>query len=192
MSGQEEMLEYALFDLTSFVQPVLATPSITLISSASPVFMTYAVSFQASLNAYADTPAGTVTFYDGSTEIGTATLSTARPRSPPPRFPPDRSPLPRSTPAMPTICREPATRSLKTCRTLRSPSRAQARSSGGEPGRLYAGDYAAGRSHAAGRCKPQRKRSSAGHHGNLLSGHRYRRLRHNHRYAHHRSAGQSG
>lgn len=52
-----------------------AVPSVTISSSANPVFATYAVSFTASLPSYATSETGTMTFYDGSTQIGTATVS---------------------------------------------------------------------------------------------------------------------
>jgi hypothetical protein len=51
------------------------TPTITLTSSANPVFMTYAVSFTASLPSFASSQTGTMTFNDGSAQIGTATVS---------------------------------------------------------------------------------------------------------------------
>ncbi len=51
------------------------TPVITLTSSANPVFATYTVSFTASLPSYASSETGTMTFYAGTTEIGTAQLS---------------------------------------------------------------------------------------------------------------------
>ena len=74
MSTPEKMLEYALFDLSSFPQPV-GPPSITLTASVNPFFMTNAVSFDANIAFYENTPTGIMTFYDGTTEIGTATLS---------------------------------------------------------------------------------------------------------------------
>jgi hypothetical protein len=52
-----------------------ATPVVSLSASANPVFMTNAVSFTASLPAYASTQTGTMTFYDGSSQIGTANVS---------------------------------------------------------------------------------------------------------------------
>jgi hypothetical protein len=52
-----------------------AIPVIALSPSANPVFMTYAVSFTASLPPYASTQTGTMTFYDGATAFGTATIS---------------------------------------------------------------------------------------------------------------------
>ncbi len=54
---------------------VPGTPTITLTSSANPVFMSNAVSFTASLPSYASTETGTMTFYSGSTAIGTAPVS---------------------------------------------------------------------------------------------------------------------
>jgi hypothetical protein len=51
------------------------TPTITLTSSANPVFMMYAVSFTASLPSFASSQTGMMTFYDGAAQIGTATIS---------------------------------------------------------------------------------------------------------------------
>jgi len=51
------------------------TPTVTLISSANPVLMTYAVSFTASLPSYASAQTGSMTFYDGSASIGSANLA---------------------------------------------------------------------------------------------------------------------
>jgi hypothetical protein len=49
---------------------VPASPTITLSTSANPVFKTYPVSFAASLPSYASTETGTMTFYDGEALIG--------------------------------------------------------------------------------------------------------------------------
>jgi hypothetical protein len=54
---------------------VPGTPTITMTSSANPVFMAAAVSFTASLPSYASTETGTMTFYSGSTVLGTANVS---------------------------------------------------------------------------------------------------------------------
>lgn len=67
--------DYTTATATVTLNVIPATPVVTLTSSANPVFMTYAVSFTASLPSYASTQTGTMTFYDGSTQIGTATLS---------------------------------------------------------------------------------------------------------------------
>jgi hypothetical protein len=60
-------------NVTLNVLPV--TPAISLASSANPVFMTYAVSFTASLPAFASSQTGTMTFFDGTTQIGSSALS---------------------------------------------------------------------------------------------------------------------
>jgi hypothetical protein len=54
---------------------VPGTPVITVTSSANPIFLTYAVSFTASLPSYASAETGTMTFYSGTTALGTATVS---------------------------------------------------------------------------------------------------------------------
>jgi len=67
--------DYTTNTATVTLNVIPATPSVSLTSSANPVFMTYAVSFTASLPSYASSQTGTMTFYDGSSQIGTATLS---------------------------------------------------------------------------------------------------------------------
>jgi hypothetical protein len=67
--------DYTTATATVTLNVIPATPVVTLTSSANPVFMTYAVSFTASLPSYAATQTGTMTFYDGSTQIGTANVS---------------------------------------------------------------------------------------------------------------------
>jgi streptogramin lyase len=52
-----------------------ATPTSTLTSSANPAFLSNTVTFTAAVTAAAGTPTGTVSFYDGSTLLGTAALT---------------------------------------------------------------------------------------------------------------------
>jgi hypothetical protein len=52
-----------------------ATPAIVLVSSANPAFMSNSVTFTATVSSSAGTPSGTVSFYDGTTLLGTGTLS---------------------------------------------------------------------------------------------------------------------
>ncbi len=59
--------------VTLNVIPVI--PTIALLASANPVFLSNPVSFTASLPAYASTETGTMTFYDGETPIGTAAIA---------------------------------------------------------------------------------------------------------------------
>jgi hypothetical protein len=54
---------------------VPATPALSLTSNANPVFMSNAVTFTATISSYATPPTGTVTFYDGGTQIGTGTVT---------------------------------------------------------------------------------------------------------------------
>jgi hypothetical protein len=60
----------ATASVTLTVKP--GTPVITVTSSANPVFQTYAVTLTASLPSYASSETGTMTFYDGSTQLGSA------------------------------------------------------------------------------------------------------------------------
>jgi hypothetical protein len=52
-----------------------ATPVVTLTSSLNPVLAQNAITFTAKVTSTAGTPTQTLTFYDGATSIGTATLS---------------------------------------------------------------------------------------------------------------------
>ncbi len=59
---------------TSNPVQVINPPSVTLSSSANPVFVSGSTVLAVSVTAAAGTPTGTVTFYNGSTALGTATL----------------------------------------------------------------------------------------------------------------------
>ncbi|MGA2907124.1 MAG: Ig-like domain repeat protein [Terracidiphilus sp.] len=59
--------------VTLNVIPAVATVSLS--TSANPVFAMNSIAFTASLPAYASTQTGTIAFYDGSTPIGTATIA---------------------------------------------------------------------------------------------------------------------
>jgi hypothetical protein len=50
-------------------------PTLTITSNANPVFMSNAVTFTATIPSIATPPTGTVTFYDGTTQIGTGSMS---------------------------------------------------------------------------------------------------------------------
>ncbi len=67
--------DYTTSTATVTLNVIPAIPVIALSPSANPVFATYAVSFTASLPSYASTQTGTMTFYDGETAIGAATIS---------------------------------------------------------------------------------------------------------------------
>jgi len=54
-----------------------ATPGITLTSSSNPQFLSDSVTFTATLNGGTGVPTGTVTFYDGTTQLKSAPLSGA-------------------------------------------------------------------------------------------------------------------
>jgi len=55
-----------------------ATSAVTLVSSLNPAIVTSAVSFTATLSSSSGTPSGTVSFYDGTTLLGSVTLSSLR------------------------------------------------------------------------------------------------------------------
>ena len=54
-----------------------ATPTVTVSSSANPVFVTNPITLTASVSSLGITPTGSIIFYDGSTQIGSATLTSA-------------------------------------------------------------------------------------------------------------------
>jgi hypothetical protein len=70
-----DMIDYTTATASVTLTVVPGTPSITITSSANPIFSTAAVTFTASLPSYASSETGTMTFYAGSTAIGTATVS---------------------------------------------------------------------------------------------------------------------
>ena len=70
-----DAVDYTTATASVTLTVIPGTPSITITSSANPVFMTVAVSFTASLPSYASSETGTMTFYSGSTAIGTTTVS---------------------------------------------------------------------------------------------------------------------
>ena len=70
-----DTVDYTTGTATVTLTVVPASPPITLTTSANPVFMTYPVSFTASLPSYASSDTGAVTFYDGTSQIGTASMS---------------------------------------------------------------------------------------------------------------------
>jgi Bacterial Ig-like domain (group 3) len=67
--------DYTTATASVTVNVVPATPVVTLTSSANPAFFSNAVSFTASLPSYASTQTGTMTFFDGAMQIGTANVS---------------------------------------------------------------------------------------------------------------------
>jgi hypothetical protein len=70
-----DAIDYTTATASVTLTVVPGTPMITITSSANPIFSTAAVTFTASLPSYASSETGTMTFYAGSTAIGTATVS---------------------------------------------------------------------------------------------------------------------
>ena len=70
-----DAVDYTTATASVTLTVVPGTPTITITSSVNPIFMTGAVTFTASLPAYASSETGTMTFYAGSTAIGTANVS---------------------------------------------------------------------------------------------------------------------
>ena len=67
--------DYTTSSATVILTVVPITPSLGLTSNANPVFSANAVTFTATIASQAVPPTGTVTFYDGATQIGTGTVS---------------------------------------------------------------------------------------------------------------------
>lgn len=65
----------AATSVTNTIVVTQASASVSLAASANPVLVTDAVTFTATLTSAAGTPAGTVNFFDGTTLLGTASLS---------------------------------------------------------------------------------------------------------------------
>ncbi len=70
--------DYTTSSATVVLTVVPITPSLGLTSNANPVFRSNAVTFTATIASQAVPPTGTVTFYDGSTQIGTGTVSSSQ------------------------------------------------------------------------------------------------------------------
>ena len=70
-----DAIDYSTATASVTLTVIPGTPTITITSSANPIFSSAAVTFTASLPSYASSETGTMTFYAGSTVIGTATVS---------------------------------------------------------------------------------------------------------------------
>jgi hypothetical protein len=57
---------------------IQATPVVSLAASASPAFLSNPITFTATVSSSAITPTGSVTFYDGTTLIGTGVMSSGQ------------------------------------------------------------------------------------------------------------------
>ena len=67
--------DYTTATATASLTVVPANPTLSLTANANPVFIANAVTFTAAIPSFASPPMGTVTFYDGSTELGTGTMN---------------------------------------------------------------------------------------------------------------------
>src|ERR1035438_8899661 len=70
-----DTIHYPTSTASVILTVVPATPALSLTSNANPVFMSNAVTFTATISSFATPPTGTVTFYDGGTQIGTGTVT---------------------------------------------------------------------------------------------------------------------
>jgi sugar lactone lactonase YvrE len=66
---------YASASATVSLTVAKAAPSVALISSVNPVVVATAITFTATVSSSAGTPTGSVSFYDGSTLLGSGTLA---------------------------------------------------------------------------------------------------------------------
>lgn len=73
-----DTIDYSIATASVTLTVLQATPTVTLTGSTNPAFLANATSFTATISSAssaAAAPGGTVTFYDGGTQIGTATVS---------------------------------------------------------------------------------------------------------------------
>ena len=70
-----DTIDYTAGTASVTLTVVPATPQIQVTASANPVFVSNAVTLTANLVAQPSTPTGSVTFYDGTTAIGTVTAN---------------------------------------------------------------------------------------------------------------------
>jgi hypothetical protein len=70
-----DTVDYTTSTASVVLTVIPATPALSLTSNANPVFMSNAVTFTATITSYATPPTGTVTFYDGATQIGSGTVT---------------------------------------------------------------------------------------------------------------------
>ena len=67
--------DYTTSTATVTLTVIPVTPTLKLSSNTNPVFLANPVTFTATISSFATPPTGTVTFYDGATQIGTGTVS---------------------------------------------------------------------------------------------------------------------
>jgi hypothetical protein len=74
-ANQAGNANYAATSVTQTIVVTQASVSVSLAASANPVLVTNAVTFTATVASAAGTPAGSVSFFDGTTLLGTVALS---------------------------------------------------------------------------------------------------------------------
>jgi hypothetical protein len=70
-----DTVDYTPATATVPLTVVPATPLVTVTASPNPAFLTYAVTFTASVSSSASAPTGTVVFSDGASQLGTGTVT---------------------------------------------------------------------------------------------------------------------
>ena len=97
-----DTVDYTTATATVTLTVIPISPVITLTTTANPVFMTYGVSFTASLSSNASSATGTITFTMVPFNLARSAFRADRPHTPLRRFQPACIQLRRSTPATPT------------------------------------------------------------------------------------------
>jgi hypothetical protein len=67
--------DYTTSTATVTLTVIPGAPTVTLTASPNPVFLSNPVTFTATIASFATTPTGTVVFYDGSTQLGSGTVT---------------------------------------------------------------------------------------------------------------------
>ncbi|MDR3723311.1 MAG: Ig-like domain repeat protein [Terracidiphilus sp.] len=70
-----DSVHYTTATGSSAITVINATPTVTVVSNTNPIFLLNPITFTATISSLGVVPTGTVTFYDGSTQIGTGTVS---------------------------------------------------------------------------------------------------------------------
>jgi hypothetical protein len=70
-----DAVDYTPATATVTLTVVPATPLVTVAASPNPAFLTYAVTFTASVSSSASAPTGTVVFSEGTSQLGTGTVT---------------------------------------------------------------------------------------------------------------------
>jgi len=70
-----DTVDYTTSSASVILTVIPATPALSLTSNANPVFMSNSVTFTATITSLAVQPTGTITFWDGTTQLGSGTVT---------------------------------------------------------------------------------------------------------------------